>query len=164
MGGSRDPRYSDVVIVFALILFVPVALLAAAILQLLLSSLRLLPAGASGPVSYFILTTFCLGSLFVWITLDDLVFRPATIQRELFGRQLGSPLQLRRYESHGFQDPHYEWHYAIDPDQLRQLRRTCRHLPLTSPAECLLRDHEDGSWWQGVGLRGDTLWVIGSDS
>ena len=151
-------------IVFALIIFVPVALLAAAIIQLVLSSFRLLPPHVSESVAYFLLATICLGSLCVWITLDDLVIRPATIQRELFGRQLGSPLQLRRYETYGFQDPHYEWHYAVGAEQLRQLRRACRHTPHLLPVECVLGERQDGSWWQGVGLRGDTLWVIGSDS
>ena len=151
-------------IVFGLIVFVPIALLAAAVLHLLLSSFRLLPAYVSGTVVYLLLTTSCLGSLFVWNTLDDLVFRPATIQRQLFGRQLGSPLQLRRYETFGFQDPHYEWHYAVGAEQLRELRRTCRHTPQMLPAECLLGERQDGSWWQGVGLRGEILWVIGSDS
>ncbi len=157
MGRSRFLRYSAAVIVLALIIFTPVALLAAAIIRIALVRLRLLPSGVSGSVAYLLLTTLCLGAPLLWLTLDDLVLRPAQMQRELVGRQLVSPLQLRRYETFGFQDPHYEWHYAVGPDLLRQLRPRCRH-PSHMPATLCVID-PDGDASQSIGLDGDTLWI-----
>jgi len=164
VGRRRLLRYSTDVIVVALIIFVPVALFAAMLAMMALAHFRLIPAGVSGLVTYSLVCTVCLGTLFLWLTMDDLVLRTARLQKELVGQQLGSPLQLRRYETYGFQDPHYEWHYAVSPEMLRQLRRRCRTAPRMPATYCVIAEQRDGSWRQGIGLDGEILWVIGSDS
>jgi hypothetical protein len=125
--------------------------------------LRFLPAGVSGHVSAGLLLTICLGMFLCWITVEDLIVRPARLQRELVGDSIASPLQLRRYEASGFQDPHYEWHYAVSPKRLRALRRNCRPLPHAADL-CLIAEQWDDRWWQGIGLDAEGLWVIGEDS
>jgi hypothetical protein len=148
----------------ALFILMPVALVAAAAGMAALRIFGLLPAGVSKPLAYGLLSTICLGLLFLCLTVDDLVLRPARLQKELVGQQLGSLLQLRRYEAYGFQDPYYEWRYSLNPELIRKLKRKCRPLQQTPAAQCLLAKQDDGSWWQGIGLEGDVLWVVGHDS
>jgi hypothetical protein len=151
------------VIVLALFFLVPIALLTAAVAMAALKLFNVLPVGVSRPVTYSLLSTVCLGLLFLGLTIDDLVLRPARLQKELVGQQIGSPLRLRRYETHGFQDPYYKWRYSAPPELIHRLKSKCRSIYRTSPAQCLVAERQDGSWWQGIGLEGDAIWLIGSD-
>lgn len=145
-------------------ILVPFALVAAAFLMFLSSFHRWMSAGVSNLAAYGLVSMVCLGFGLCGLTIDNLVVRPAQFQRELVGQQIGSPLRLLSYEASGFQDPSFDWRYSASPELVRKLKRHCRPLPFPSPNQCIIAEQRDGSWWQGIGLEDDIVWLSGHDS
>ena len=114
-----------------LFIAVPAALIALLIVGLAARWLRLLPAGMGS--GWLVLPTLGLaaGGTMLAFTVEEFVFRPMGLQQEILGRQVVTPLSLRKYTFWGMiMDPGWQWEYAIEPSYAAQLRRGgCRPDP-----------------------------------
>jgi len=159
-GRSRLARYDAAVSPLAFLLFALAAVIVGTVATPSLLRFGCIPAGVSHRLARGLLSAICLGGILLWLTVDDLVTRPHRLQRELVGAQPGSPLRLRHYETHGFQDAHYEWHYSVPPALLHTLKRRCRPIAGEPGDHCLIAGRKGAGWWQGIGLDGETLWLV----
>src|SRR5688572_9185583 len=100
----------------AILFLGPLIFGAALLLAVTFRRFRLLPTGVSRGISVALFTSLGMGGLFLGTTLDNLIFTPMRLQRELLGHQIASPTALRFYAEFGFQDPVWLWRYEIAPN------------------------------------------------
>lgn len=113
----------------------------------LLWGLRIAPRGWAAAPAVILAMGFLSGALMVFTALDDLVWRPANLQREYLAREYGHPTQLIRYEQQlmiPLPDSDFKWRYEIEPQDAAVLRGRC--LDKTWPGmegACILYEYSD---------------------
>jgi hypothetical protein len=94
--------------------------------------------------------------------VEEFVIRPIQLQDELLGRQVVTPLALRRYQAQGFQDPGWSWTYSVDPALAAQLAHRCRVDPFFGRGTCA--SVSDGGRDAFIRIEGTTLTILESFS
>jgi hypothetical protein len=146
---------------FATVLWAPIALGGGAILLLACLAFRLVPRDIGGAlIGYLLIICTGYGLLYLTTTVDMLVLWPARLQRQYLGGHVAGPLRLVGFEAGGFQDPYEIWRYALPPAQAEALRRRCRWNEFQGVRTCSLYAASDERWFANVEMSGNELRIM----
>lgn len=139
----------------------PIIFLIGAVLFVGCRSLNLVPSGGKGVLGYLLIVCSGFGLLYLYVTVDQLVLRPARFQEQYLGARVAGPLSLVAFEAGGFQDPYAIWRYSLPQEQVQALHPHCRRWVTLSDADrrCTLFSARNERWDAVVELRGNEFYI-----
>ncbi len=143
------------------IILAPLVVLIAAALFFVVRKLGCVPKGWRGLPSYALIGCGCYALLYLASSMQVMIVEPAALQKKYLGQAYGGPLELRRFEHWGFQDPGSMWVYALPPQALADLRQRCRPgKTALDRHRCHLYSGSDERWFADVYLEGGKLHMV----
>jgi hypothetical protein len=121
--------------------------------------LKLVPTGMSHGWLFLANLGLVGGGLTSALMLEEFIIHPAQLQAELAGSQIVTPLSLRTYAASGFQDPEWDWIYAVDPETAANLQRHCLRPIIPGPG-CVIGSANAGGRDAEILLDGNTLTIM----
>jgi hypothetical protein len=149
-------------VVGALVIILPLSLLAAAVLMIPARHFRLIPNGVSAWVAHWMLALLMTGGFLFAASVEAMLIRPIQLHQQYLGRSYASPLRLSYFEEGGFQDPYEIWHHSLTQADAAELRKRCKPRepgPWSKPDVCSLFGDMDERWYIYISLDGDVLVV-----